>query len=168
MKQKLAIILCFVAIVMCYGCTLGADNQSYLRIHIRANSNADYDQNIKYQVKDIVVTYLTPYVKDCGSIDEVKILITSKANDIENLIDNFLADNGFSYTSNVKINNEFFPTRSYDGLTLQADYYDAVIVELGKAEGNNWWCVVYPPLCFSGDNVVYKSKIVELINKYLK
>ena len=65
------------------------------------------------------------------------------------------------------IRNEKFPTRVYGDLTLESGYYDAVIVELGKAEGANWWCVVYPPLCFSsGENIEYRSKIADIIAEW--
>ena len=83
-----------------------------------------------------------------------------------------LRQNGFSYSSHAKLCNEYFPTRSYQDLTLDEGFYDALILELGEAKGDNWWCVVYPPLCFvsanpTGEGVVYKSKILHIINKIL-
>ena len=79
-----------------------------------------------------------------------------------------LKSNGFNYLSNVKIANEEFPLRVYENITLKEGYYDAVIVELGKAEGDNWWCVMYPPLCFYGEteNVKYKFKLKEIIDAF--
>ena len=76
----------------------------------------------------------------------------------------------FDYIANSRVSCEYFPSRNYNGTIFEADYYDALIVNLGSGEGNNWWCVAYPPLCFVGEetggNVVYKSKLLELINKY--
>ena len=63
-----------------------------------------------------------------------------------------LRQKGFNYVSNVKINNEYFPSRTYENTTLESGYYDAVIIELGEAKGDNWWCVMYPPLCFVNKN----------------
>ena len=166
MKQKIVIVIMVIAIVLCYGCA-GQNTNSYLRIHIRANSNSVADQNIKYEIKDLVVTYLTPKVDVCDSLDEVKQVVNNYSSELKQIVDSYLVDNGFNYQCSININNEFFPTRSYDGVTLKANYYDAVIVNLGSGAGNNWWCVVYPPLCFTGNNVVYKSKLVELIQKYL-
>ena len=84
---------------------------------------------------------------------------------VKRLIDGFLIKKGFNYRSRVEIRNEKFPTRVYEDLTLEAGYYDALIIELGEGKGDNWWCVVYPPLCFTGgENVKYRSKIYELIN----
>ena len=79
--------------------------------------------------------------------------------------------NGFSYISKAKLAKEEFPTRKYDNLVLEQGFYDALILDLGSGEGNNWWCVVYPPLCFletspTGENVVYKSKLVEIIKSF--
>ena len=85
---------------------------------------------------------------------------------MEQICTDILSKKGFSYSVNVKIDNEYFPTRTYSNTTLESGYYDAVIVELGQAEGDNWWCVMYPPLCFVNNfensiQIKYKSKIVE-------
>ena len=166
MKRFVCIVMLVISIISLYACA-GVDNQAYLRIHIRANSNSEDDQNVKYGVKDIVVTYLSPMLNNVNGIDEAKNVINEQHDRLVALINNYLKDCGFNYGCSVEINNEFFPTRTYGNLTLQANYYDAIIIGLGDASGNNWWCVVYPPLCFTGNNVVYKSKILELIKKYL-
>ena len=83
-----------------------------------------------------------------------------------------LAENGFTYTIHAKLCQEQFPDRNYDNVTLAAGVYDALIIELGSGSGNNWWCVVYPPLCFVGgesngtNTIVYKSKLLEIINQW--
>ena len=79
-----------------------------------------------------------------------------------------LSKNGFDYKSKVVVRNELFPTRVYDGFTLEEGFYDALIVNLGNAQGDNWWCVVYPPLCFTGSKtpIKYKSKILEIIKEF--
>lgn len=143
---------------------------SYLRIHIRANSNEYVDQDIKYQVKDKVIEYITPLIANCNSKSEVQNIISNNSNNIKNLIDEYLLLQGFDYKSNIKINAEMFPTRMYDDLVLEAGVYDAIIVELGSGTGNNWWCVAYPPLCFvdysTSGNVEYRSKLLEIINSF--
>ncbi len=166
--MKKYILLLFVPTIFLFtGCSLSlSDKNSYLRIHIRANSNSEEDQNIKYKVRDLVVTYITPKVENIQSKDEVVDLLNSENKSLTLIINEFLRQNGFDYDCNISINNEFFPTRTYDDLTLDADYYDALIINLGSGAGNNWWCVVYPPLCFKGEGkVVYKSKIKEIIEK---
>lgn len=166
--MKKYITLVFLTITILFtGCSLvHTDNKSYLRIHIRANSNTASDQNIKYKVRDLVVTYLTPKVENCASKDEVVDILTQENYNMTCIIDEFLCENNFGYGCSISINNEFFPTRTYNDLTLEADYYDALIINLGTGQGDNWWCVVYPALCFKGEGkVVYKSKIKEIIEK---
>ena len=173
MKKLISIMIAIVSIFLLAGCGSNSTMQEqYLRIHIRANSNSRVDQNIKYTIKDDLVNYLTPLVSQCNSFDEVVDMIDENISDMENLCDNVLTDNGFSYTSKIMINEEYFPTRAYGEYVLESDFYDAIIVNLGEAKGDNWWCVVYPPLCFLNaknvdkNNIVYKSKILELINKF--
>ncbi len=173
MKKLISIMIAIVSIFLLAGCGSNSTTQEqYLRIHIRANSNSRIDQNIKYTIKDDLVNYLTPLVSQCNSFDEVVDMIDDNINDMENLCDNILTDNGFSYTSKIMINEEYFPTRAYGEYVLESDFYDAIIVNLGEAKGDNWWCVVYPPLCFLNaknvdkNNIVYKSKILELINNF--
>ena len=138
----------------------------YLRIHIRANSNSAVDQNVKYQIKDDIVAYLTPYLSEVKSKEEAVEIVEEHSSELEKICVDKLKSLGFNYSANVKITNEYFPTRTYVNTTLESGYYDAVIVELGEAEGDNWWCVMYPPLCFVNNfensmQINFKSKILE-------
>ena len=150
----------------------GESNADFLRIHIRADSNDQSDQNVKFQVKSAVVEYLTPYLAAAETKQQAMNVVKSQLGNIEKVCDKVLATNGFSYTSKAKLCQEEFPDRSYGDLTLTAGVYDALIIELGSGSGNNWWCVVYPPLCFvSGESngtnsIVYKSKLLEIINRW--
>ncbi|MBQ7453199.1 MAG: stage II sporulation protein R [Clostridia bacterium] len=144
---------------------------TYLRIHIRANSNAEEDQAVKLSVKEKIVDFLTPILADCKTLERAHSAIKNNLNRIEYVANQELGRQGFSYVAHARLNDEFFPTRAYGDLVLDEGLYDALIVELGQGIGNNWWCVVYPPLCFvgaegSGENIVYKSKIMEIINKF--
>ncbi len=141
---------------------------AYLRVHIRANSNGEKDQAVKYLVKDEAVKYLTPVVAGCETKDEAMKMIEKELPALERLAERVLSEKGFSYGARASLRQEEFPTRVYEEVTLGAGVYDALILELGTGEGDNWWCVVYPPLCFSAGNgnVVYKSKIAEIINSF--
>ncbi len=146
-------------------------NSEYLRIHIRANSNSEIDQNVKYQVRDAVVEAMIPFLSECTTKKEAERIIESNFSYIEGIANSVLLKNGFTYTSKARLANEEFPTRSYDGIVFEQGFYDALILDLGNGEGNNWWCVVYPPLCFlksnaTGKDVVYKSKLVEIIKSF--
>ena len=149
--------------------SIAKENTEFLRIHVRANSNSDEDQAIKYCIKDEIIKYLTPYIAQCHTKSETVSVIEQKSKTIEYIIDEILKRNGLEYSSRVSVRNEKFPTRVYDEFTLESGYYDAVIVELGDAKGDNWWCVVYPPLCFTGgENVKYSSLILKIIEEFKK
>lgn len=139
----------------------------YLRIHIRANSNSIEDQNVKYKVKDQIVEALIPVLSNVESFEEAKEVVAQNFDMIENVADNVLQEEGFNYKSKAKLNNEYFPTRVYENLTLEEGYYDALILELGSGTGDNWWCIVFPAFCFTktqnSDNIVYISLIWEII-----
>ena len=173
----LVFVLIFAIVLICVFANISlvkeASNVDYLRLHIRANSNSVEDQNVKYKVKNKVVDILAPLVVGVKSKSELQEVLIKNERYIEVEVDGFLKSNGFFYKCNMEINNEFFPTRTYGDVTLGADYYDALIINLGSGVGDNWWCVIYPPLCFVGENltaknVVYKSKLMEIIHKFFK
>ena len=147
-------------------------NADFLRIHIRADSNSQDDQNVKYVVKNAVVDYLTPYLTEATTKQKAMSIVKSHLSGIEQTCNKVLVENGFNYTSKARLTVEEFPDRSYNGVTLAAGVYDALIVELGSGSGNNWWCVVYPPLCFVGgesngtNQIIYKSKLAEIIRQW--
>ncbi len=140
----------------------------YLRIHIRADSNESAAQAVKYEVRDELVEYLTPLVATCENKQESVRCIEAALPELSAVATRILREKGFSYGATAKIAQESFPTRVYGEYVLPAGEYTALIVELGSGKGDNWWCVVYPPLCFTGSttNVVYKSKIQEIINEF--
>ncbi len=144
-------------------------NDAYLRIHIRADSNEREAQAVKYEVRDGVVAYLTPLVAGYETRDEAIAGVEAHLRGIEAAAETVLKSRGFSYGATARLTTEAFPTRVYGEYTLPAGEYAALIIELGAGKGDNWWCVVYPPLCFSaasGKNIVYKSKILEIIQNW--
>ena len=149
--------------------TLNANE--YFRMHIRANSNSEVDQNIKYKVRDGIVQAVTPLLCDVQSKEQAMSLLSQNLNLVVDTANQILANNGFDYTARASIREELFPTRSYDNVTLASGVYDSLIVELGSGTGDNWWCVVYPPLCFVGENssssnIIYRSKLLDIINNF--
>ena len=143
-------------------------NEDYLRVHIRANSNSDADQEVKYMVRDAVVEALIPVLAEVETKSEAEDILNKNLTYIEKIADEVLYREGFYYSSKAYISKEYFPTRTYDNLTLESGYYDSLILSLGNGDGNNWWCVVYPAFCFTNtknsSNYVYISKIWEIIN----
>ena len=175
--KKIAVVL-LVALALVFGISYfcgenTSSNQEFLRIHIRANSNDVADQNVKYAVKKAVVDYLTPQLAEVCTKQQAMQVVEANLVQIQAVANSVLAQNGFYYTSNASLWSEVFPTRSYDGVVLDAGVYDALIVNLGSGEGDNWWCVVYPPLCFvpsqsqtGNTNVEFRWKILEVIKNW--
>lgn len=144
--------------------------EEFIRIHIRANSNTTVDQNVKYQIKDQIVLFLAPKLAYAENREDVVTIIENNLLNMKNVAQDVLQINMFDYGCNVKFVKEQFPTRAYDGVVLNSGFYDSIIVELGTAKGDNWWCVVYPPLCFvdaNTTNVVYRSRLANLIKKII-
>ena len=171
------IIVCVMAVVtvICVALNLPTEKQvdyDYLRIHIRANSNSTIDQNVKIKVKDNVVAYLTPKLCNVQTKQQAVDIVVKERENITLIVANTLKANGLEYGANVKLTNEYFPTRTYVNTTLESGYYDAVVVELGDAVGDNWWCVMYPPLCFATQNntnkVKFKSRFVQWFENLFK
>ena len=174
MKKLLVLVLIFTAIAATVILAAGAQNaqaeNDYLRIHVRANSNEQIDQSVKYTVKDEVVKFITPYAARCTDKQTAMEVIGGILPEIEKVCDRVLKQNGFNYTSRASVRAENFPTRVYGDLTLESGIYDALIIELGTGTGDNWWCVIYPPLCFTSGtaDVQYRSGIMDIINKFIK
>lgn len=174
--KRIIITACLILVlgaIVVFGLLNKPSNQEYLRIHIRANSNSEVDQAVKYKVKDAVVEAMIPLISSCQTKDEAEQCLKQNFELIESVANNVLSSNGFTYSCKAKLACEEFPTRTYEDLTLEEGFYDALILELGSASGNNWWCVVYPPLCFlkstaTGQDAVYKSKLVEIIRNFTK
>lgn len=177
MKKFLAICILVVGIIiliasnMVGGSIVNSDEQLF-RIHIRANSNITLDQNIKYRIKDEIVQFFIPKIANVSSAKEAENIVSSCLGEVNRICDEVLSSNGFDYSADSYIANEYFPDRCYEGYIVESGYYDALIIELGEANGDNWWCVIYPPLCFvnasgnDSNNIVYKSKILEIIREF--
>lgn len=167
MKKYVLIFVLILAVVV--GTLLLPEKEikyDYLRLHIRANSNSNIDQNVKYEIKNEMLEFLIPHLSSVESKEHAIKVVENYSSIIKSKCLTLLKSKGFNYSVDIKIANEFFPTRTYANTTLESGYYDAVIIELGEAKGDNWWCVMYPPLCFVNKNenvkqIKYKSKICE-------
>ena len=170
--KKVCISFLIVAIIILSGLGLNLSERAvrteYLRIHIRADSNDSEAQAVKYAVKDAVINYLTPYIAECDTRAKAEKMLATCLKGVEEVTDRVLSANGFTYKGRAEVKTEKFPTRFYGNLKLGAGEYRALIINLGSGEGDNWWCVVYPPLCFTGEKVgyVYKSKIKAVIDEF--
>lgn len=123
-------------------------SESVFRLHVIANSDSKEDQDLKYKVRDSILEYINNLAVDCSSKDEVIALVTEKQEVLHNIAKKVIKENGYNYNVNISIGNFEFPTKTYGDISFPAGNYDALRVEIGEAVGQNWWCVMFPPLCF--------------------
>ncbi len=122
--------------------------QSVFRLHVIANSDSKEDQDLKYKVRDKVLEYMNEISMDCSSKEEVILLAEEHKEEFKKIAENVIKEKGYDYEVNIKIGNFDFPTKTYGDISLPAGEYDALRIEIGEAKGQNWWCVMFPPLCF--------------------
>lgn len=123
-------------------------SDSVFRLHIIANSDSEEDQNLKLKVRDELLTYMNEISKDCSSKEEVIQLAKDHQEEFKQIATDVIRSNNFNYDVNVEIGYSSFPTKYYGDIALPAGSYDALKVTIGNKEGHNWWCVMFPPLCF--------------------
>lgn len=120
-----------------------------IRLRILANSDKEQDQALKHLVRDAINEEVTKWVEDMDDINEARELIASRISDLEQIVEKVLANENSDQSYSVEYNkNVTFPTKLYGDYLYPEGEYEAILVTLGEGEGSNWWCVVFPPLCF--------------------
>ena len=156
-NSKLGIILTLILLLIIYTIicafsyvqAVSTDiSNSVFRLHVLANSNSDEDQALKYKVRDNLLKYMNGLCSNCTSKDEAIKIVTEHQDEFKQVALQTIKDNGYSYNINIEIGNFEFPTKQYGDISLPAGFYDALKVEIGNADGRNWWCVMFPSLCF--------------------
>lgn len=163
--------------------------QDVMRLHILANSDSDRDQQIKYKVRDAIVAYLTPRLEQITSPVEARQIVTDNQEQLIKLADEVLNKEYAGYQARFQMGEFDFPIRSYGSLLFPAGRYEAVRILLGQGSGQNWWCVLFPPLCFidgthaeavtltdtpveaaqnpaEASQIQFKSKLIEIIQNW--
>lgn len=154
-KFKSIIILLFLLCLYTCICAISyvqavSENLSdnVFRLHVIANSDSEEDQNLKYNVRDNLLKYMNSICKDCSSKEDAIKIVYEHKDDFKKIAIDTIKNQGFNYDVNINIGNFEFPTKYYGDISLPAGLYDALRVEIGAARGQNWWCVMFPPLCF--------------------
>jgi stage II sporulation protein R len=119
-----------------------------IRLRILADSDSDKDQAIKRLVRDEVNKEITKWVKDLTSLDDARNIIKSKLPEIQAIAEEIVAAEGSNQSVKTEFDKVQFPTKLYGQFLYPAGEYEAILITLGEGEGANWWCVLYPPLCF--------------------
>ncbi|CDF57238.1 stage II sporulation protein R [Thermobrachium celere] len=209
MKKYLSILILLALLVSFMYANKKTNTLTYkdklIRFHVIANSDSKGDQNVKLKVRDAVLKELGPKLQSAKNKDEAIKIITDNIDKIEEISNKVLKENKYKYTAKASLGTYTFPIKSYGDITLSEGEYTALRIVLGEGGGKNWWCVMFPPLCFiditrgltteetekelykvlDGDevvevmnvsetkedkheNVVFRFKIVEIIQQLLK
>ena len=121
---------------------------SVFRLHVIANSDSKEDQELKLKVRDELLSYMNIISKDSTNKQEAMQIANEHKEEFIQIAEKVIKENGYNYTVNVQVGKADFPTKHYGDITLPAGTYDALKVQIGEAKGQNWWCVMFPPLCF--------------------
>lgn len=168
------------------------------RLHIIANSDSSEDQLLKLKIRDSIINYMKIATKNANSKEEIINFCKNNLDELKNIAVQVIKENGYEYDVNIEIGNFYFPTKDYANISLPAGNYDALRIKIGNATGKNWWCSLFPPLCFvdissgvledednkvlkenlnseeyslitnTSDEMKLKFKIIEIINEKLQ
>lgn len=123
-------------------------SESVFRLHVIANSNTSEDQNLKLKVRDNVLAYMNTICKNAENKEQAISIAQEHIDEFKEIALDTIYKNGYNYNVDIKIGNFSFPTKTYGDISLPSGFYDALRIEIGEAKGQNWWCVMFPPLCF--------------------
>ena len=141
------ILLCTLCIVFIPTEAEAAIYEDTIRLHILAPSDSVQDQALKLEIRDKILEKYGYMLNDSRSIEEARLLIGESIESIRSDTDAWVREMGFSYTSRVELKTEWYGTREYTDFTLPAGEYLSLKITIGEGEGQNWWCVMYPPMC---------------------
>ena len=152
--EKIVVLMCVFILCMaiCNVLPIHGEEQIYesvVRLHVLANSDSEEDQELKLKVRDAILAYTSPKVIDSTSRDEAIKILEKELEAIENIARQVIIDEGYDYSVEVTLTLEEYPTRNYESMSFPSGEYISLRVLIGEAEGENWWCVLFPPLCLS-------------------
>ena len=170
MKKIITIFIVCILVIS----SVKADNfiipDDAIRMRVIASSNSSYDQKIKMEVKDLLEIKMYNLLKNVKGSKSAKKIINDNLFNIENDIKILLDSKKYDKPFSINFGKNYFPKKEYRNVIYKEGYYDSLVVTLGSGEGDNWWCVLFPPLCLleakENEKVEYKFFIEELFEKY--
>lgn len=181
MKNKICIVFLLIVILSLNSCTsskLVDDSSSVnelvyediankiIRFHVIANSNNDEDQALKLKVRDKVIEFVSNSLKESNSLDESRQFILKNKSNIEDIAKDVIIQSGYSYNVTSSLSRENFPDKLYGDVVFPQGEYEAYRILIGEAKGENWWCVMFPPLCFvdGTKEAIDSTEVVDKLN----
>lgn len=190
MKRKFIyslVVMLFIVVSFGWGLLLTANQNAQvatskdglIRLHVLANSDSKEDQALKLQVRDAMIAYMEPLFKEAEDAAAAREIVAKERDNLIIVAREIITKNGLDYPVSIQMGTFDFPIKTYGDLVLPAGKYEAVRVLIGNGEGSNWWCVLFPPLCFiditngaaaplkekaEQPEIEYRSKLAELIS----
>ena len=158
--KKLVIYISVLVILICSLCghayidnvknndLIDSISNKIIRFHVLANSNSNEDQQLKIKVKDKIIEYIFPKLENSNSLEESREILANNEDEIIKIANECINENGYNYSVKVEFKRENFPEKVYGNISLPQGEYEAFRVLIGEASGENWWCVMFPPICF--------------------
>lgn len=142
-----------------------------IRFRVIANSNESRDQEIKYKVRDEVQNYMSRILQNVDDIEVSRTIIKQNLDEISNKVKKVLTREKYTLPYKVNFGLNYFPNKQYKGIIYEEGLYESLVITLGKGEGDNWWCVLFPPLCLleaeESTEIEYTSFVKEILDKYV-
>ncbi len=159
MKQKRDLFLCITCLLLALLLTLAEGRQKdealaariapeILRFHVLANSNSPEDQKLKLNVRTLLLNSIYEGLGENASLEKTKSYVLSHRDSLKEEAERYMNKMGYDYPAHIELTDCYFPVKTYGDMVFPCGNYEAVRVEIGKGKGHNWWCVLYPPLCF--------------------
>lgn len=159
MKYRRDLFLCLTCLLLAFLFTMAGQRQSdeamaariapeILRFHVMANSDSDEDQQLKLRVRTLLLDSIYEKLGENASLDDTKEYVLANKDSLEQEAEDYMKAEGYDYPAHMEVTECYFPSKTYGDMVFPCGTYDAVRVEIGKGKGHNWWCVLYPPLCF--------------------
>ncbi|GLC83206.1 stage II sporulation protein R [Lacrimispora brassicae] len=160
MKQRRDLFLCITCFLIAFLLTLSGGRREeealaariapeILRFHVLANSDSSQDQALKLKVRTMLLNSIYEELGEKASLEDTKSYVRSHKDSLEKKAEHYMKKLGYDYPAHMELTNCYFPTKTYGDMVFPCGNYEAVRVKIGEGKGRNWWCVLYPPLCFT-------------------
>ena len=152
----LGIIIAFIFSIKSYSERVSSEiSEAVIRFHVLANSDEEFDQQLKLKVRDEILLYLSDNMGVCYDRNEAEKYLSSHIEEINRVAEKTIKAEGFNYSVRTELSDEHYPVRYYGNAAFPEGDYKSLRVIIGSGKGHNWWCVMYPPLCLNGESLEY-------------
>ena len=154
MKKRIFILLLTTTLLIGILTVLPVHSESLiydkvLRLHVIANSDSEEDQTLKLFVRDAILEKTNVLLSQTTSREDARLIIEENLTELQKIAKSTVKENGYSYPVSIEFGEEEYPTRTYESCAFPAGEYLSLKIKIGSAQGKNWWCVLFPPLCLS-------------------